>query len=174
MLVLSGCRQAPQATPTASTVAPADTPEARKAAHQPYTKPSSIPKHLYPPAEQAVPDIAKAEKQARAEKKRVLLDFGADWCGDCEVLDIYFHREPNASLLEKNFVEVKVNIGYEDLNMDLARKYGVNIVGVPALAVLSPDGEVLYAQKEEFRDMRYMEPTYVTDFLNKWKPSAGS
>ena len=147
-----------------------NTPEARKAAHEPVTKPSSVPKHLYPPIERAVPDIAQAEAQASAEHKRVLLDFGADWCGDCEVLDIYFHREPNASLLDKNFVEVKVNIGYEDANLDVARKYGVNIVGVPALAVLAADGTVLYAQKEEFRDMRYMEPNAVTDFLTKWKP----
>ncbi len=169
VLVLAGCRQQAAAPVTSAAVTPA-TPAARKAAHEPYTKPSSVPKHLYPPAERAVSDIAAAEKRAKTEGKRVLLDFGADWCGDCEVLDIYFHREPNASLLEKNFIEVKVNIGYEDLNMDLARRYGVNIVGVPALAVLSPDGKVLYAQKEEFRDMRYMEPAEVAAFLNRWKP----
>ncbi len=178
LLALTGCRQAaPLPNDTVSSTPAANvpaTPAARKAQHAPYTKPSSVPKHLYPPAGQAAPDIAKAEKQARAEGKRVLLDFGGDWCGDCEVLDIYFHQEPNASLLNENFVPVKVNIGYEDLNLDLARKYGVVITGVPALAVLSADGKVLYAQREEFRDMRYMEPTYVTAFLNRWKPQPGS
>ena len=158
-------------TTAPATNATPDTPEARKAAKEPYTKPTSIPRHIYPPIEAAPGDIAKAEKQAAAQKKNVLLDFGGDWCGDCEVLDRYFHQEPNASLLDKNFVEVKVNIGYEDANLDLAHKYGVPIHGVPALAVLSPDGKVLYAQDKQFSDMRYMEPTYLTAFLNKWKPA---
>jgi len=29
---------------------------------------------------------------------------------------------------------------------------------------------VLYSQKNEFSDMRHMEATSVTEFLNKWKP----
>jgi hypothetical protein len=58
-----------------------------------------------------------------------------------------------------------------DRNLDLAAKYGVPInKGVPALAVLNPDGQVLYSQGTgEFRDMRHMESNSVTDFLEKWK-----
>jgi hypothetical protein len=42
--------------------------------------------------------------------------------------------------------------------------------GVPALAVIDADGKLLYAQQAaEFGDMRYMYPTSVTDFLNRWK-----
>jgi thiol:disulfide interchange protein len=106
---------------------------------------------------------------ARKQHKRVILDFGGDWCGDCQVLDIYFHREPNADLLAKNFIKVNVNIGHEDANLDLAHKYGVPVHGVPALAVLDAQGKVLYAQDKEFSDMRYMQSQSVTDFLNKWK-----
>jgi hypothetical protein len=41
---------------------------------------------------------------------------------------------------------------------------------VPALAVLAPDGKVLYAQDTgEFDDMRNMDPKSVTEFLKKWK-----
>lgn len=158
------------AAPAPSTGAIASTPEARKALKQPFTTPPVVKKNLYPPIEEAAPDIADAEKQARAEGKRVLLDFGGDWCGDCQVLDIYFHQEPNATLLNKNFVKVNVNIGHEDANVDLAHKYGVPLQGVPALAVLSPDGKVLTSQNKEFSDMRYMEPGSVTEFLNHWKP----
>ena len=173
LLAVAGCRQKSSenatASPTASTATP-DTPEGRKALKQPFTTPPAVKKHLYPDIAAAAPDIAAAEKQARAEHKRILLDFGGDWCGDCQVLDIYFHQEPNASLLSNNFVKVNVNIGKEDANIDLAHKYGVPVQGVPALAVLAPDGKVLYAQNKEFSDRRYMEPGSVTDFLNKWKP----
>ena len=142
---------------------------AAKAAHQPVTA-YTPNKHLYPPAEQAGSDVQAALAQARQQGKRVILDFGGDWCGDCQVLDIYFHQDPNAELLAKYFVKANVNIGQEDTNLDLAHKYGVPIHGVPALAVLDSQGHVLFAQDQEFSDMRYMQPTSVTAFLNKWKP----
>ncbi len=173
LLGIAGCRQKQTQTAEVSSgpaVPAPDTPEGRKALHQPYTTPPAVKKNLYPAVEEAEPEIAAAEKKARAEHKRVLLDFGGDWCGDCQVLDIYFHQEPNASLLNNNFVKVNVNIGHEDANIDVAHRYGVPVQGVPALAVLSPDGKVLYAQNKEFSDMRYMEPGSVTDFLNRWKP----
>ena len=56
----------------------------------------------------------------RKEKKRVLLDFGGNWCGDCQVLEIYFHDPANRSLLEANYVLVPVNIGRYDENLDIA------------------------------------------------------
>jgi hypothetical protein len=84
---------------------------------------------------------------------------------------VYFHQAPNTDLLEKHFILVHVWIGHMDKNLDIAEKYGVPISkGVPALAVLSPEGKVLYSQKTgEFEDMRHMESSSVTDFLNKWK-----
>ncbi len=171
-----GChgKKAPEAGGNAGpnpSAAALSTPEARKAAKQPFTMPPAVKKNLYPAVDQAAPEIAAAEKQAGKEGKRVLLDFGGNWCGDCQVLDIYFHQEPNADLLAKNFVKVNVNIGHEDANLDLAHKFGVPVRGVPALAVVTPNGKVLCAQDLEFSDMRYMEPSSVTDFLNKWKPS---
>jgi thiol:disulfide interchange protein len=132
----------------------------------------SIPKaHIYPTVEAAKTDIQAAVAQAHREHKRVILDFGGDWCGDCQVLNIYFHQSPNAELMAKYFVLVDVNIGKEDANLDIATKYGVPMPhGVPALVVLDGQGKILYSQKNEFSDMRNMQPTSVTEFLNKWKP----
>jgi thiol:disulfide interchange protein len=155
----------------AAGVAGAQTPDqiaAAKAAHKPAIAVTST-QHIYPATEQAPADVRAALLKARREHKRVILDFGGDWCGDCQVLNIYFHQAPNAELLEKNFVLVDVNIGHEDANLDLAHKYGVPVHGVPALAVLDAQGKVLYAQDKEFSDMRYMQSQSVTDFLNKWK-----
>ncbi len=128
-------------------------------------------KQIYPAIEAAPVQIKAAIAEARRTHKRVILDFGGDWCPDCQVLDIYFHQSPNAELLEKYFVEVKVNIGREDANLDIATKYGVPMPhGVPALAVLDGDGKLLYAQGKEFSDMRNMQSSALTEFLNKWKP----
>ena len=127
--------------------------------------------HIYPEISSAQTDIAAGLNQARRTHKRVLLDFGGDWCGDCQVLDIYFHDSANLPLLEQGFVLVHVNVGRVDENLDIGEKYGVNLKkGVPALAVLSTSGRALYGQSGEFSDMRYMESSSVNAFLTKWKP----
>ncbi len=143
-------------------------------ATEPAPAPAPAPpaaKHIYSETANPQADIDAALEQARRDHKRVLIDFGGDWCGDCQVLDIYFHEAPNAGLLQDNFVLVHVWVGHMDANLDLAKKYGVPIEkGVPALAVLAPTGKVLYAQSTgQFRDMRHMEPDSVTEFLVQWK-----
>ena len=127
---------------------------------------------IYPDPGQAKVDLAAGLKTAAATHKRVLLDFGGNWCGDCQVLDIYFHNPENRPILDANFVLVHINIGMVDTNLDLAKKYGVPLdKGVPALAVLSEDGKLLYSQKGgEFEAMRRMQSSSVTNFLVQWKP----
>lgn len=126
---------------------------------------------IYSATANAHADIAAAIQAANRQHKRIILDFGGNWCGDCQVLDIYFHQEPNASIVDKNFVVVHVDIGRMDKNVDVAEKYGVPLKrGVPALVVLDAHGHLLYSQKEgEFERMRSMDPGSVTEFLNKWK-----
>jgi thiol:disulfide interchange protein len=133
--------------------------------------PAFTPKHIYSETASPAQDIAAALAQAKREHKRVIVDFGGDWCGDCQVLDIYLHQAPNDALLAGHFVLVHVWIGHMDANLDVAKRYGVPITkGVPALAVLDGNGTVVYAQKTgEFEDMRHMEPNSVTEFLEKWK-----
>jgi thiol:disulfide interchange protein len=147
-------------------------PAPAPAATAPVPAPTELtPRHLYSETADPNADIAAGLAQAKREHKRVILDFGGDWCGDCQVLDIYAHQAPNEELLEQNFVLVHVWIGHMDRNIDVAAKYGVPInKGVPALAVLAPDGKVLYSQATgQFADMRNMEPAALTEFLNKWK-----
>ncbi|MCU1321066.1 MAG: thioredoxin family [Acidobacteriaceae bacterium] len=128
-------------------------------------------KHIYLTEANAKADIAAAIAKARKEHKRIILDFGGDWCGDCQVLDIYFRQSPNADLLAKHFVLVHVDIGRYDNNTDVAKKYKIPLEkGVPALAVLNSSGTLLYSQEnKEFEHMASMTPQSVTEFLNRWK-----
>jgi thiol:disulfide interchange protein len=129
------------------------------------------PRHIYNENADARADIRDALATAARDHKRVILDFGGNWCGDCQVLDIYFHRAPNDAILNANYVLVDVNIGRYDKNVDIARQYDVPLQkGVPALAVLDAHGHLLYSQKSgEFESMRRMNPDSVTDFLKRWK-----
>jgi thioredoxin 1 len=133
---------------------------------------SSADRDIYPDPSQARADLAAALKTASATHRRVLIDFGGNWCGDCQVLDIYMHDSQNQPLVESNFVVVHVNVGHIDANLDLAEKYGVPLhKGVPALAVLSDHGALLYSQKNgEFEAMRHMQSSALTQFLVQWRP----
>ena len=127
---------------------------------------------LYSDTADAKADIQSALAQSKLDHKRVILDFGGNWCGDCKVLDLYFHDPSNAHLLNDNFRLVDVNIGHYDQNVELAEHYGIPLKkGVPALVVLAPSGKVLYAQTHgEFEKMNRLESSDVTKFLMQWKP----
>jgi thioredoxin 1 len=134
---------------------------------------NSAGRDIYPDPSQARADLAAALKTAATTHRRVLLDFGGNWCGDCQVLDLYMHDDRNRPLIESNFVVVHINVGHIDANLDLAEKYGVPLnKGVPALAVLSDRGALLYGQKNgEFEAMRRMESSALTEFLVQWRPA---
>lgn len=128
---------------------------------------------IYPDPGQARADIAAALRTAAAQHKRVLLDFGGNWCGDCIVLDMYLHSTRNQSLLNANFVLVHINVGHLDENLDIAERYGVPVThGVPEVAVLSATGKLLYSTKDKALELavQHGDTSTVTEFLIRWKP----
>ena len=131
----------------------------------------SAERDIYPAPAQAKIDLAAALDASAATHKRVILDFGGNWCPDCHVLDRYFHDSANRPILEANYILVHVNIGRMDENLDIAERYQIPLrKGVPALAVLGDHGELLYSQRTgEFEAMRGMQSSAVTDFLVHWK-----
>ena len=128
---------------------------------------------VYSDTADAKAEIRQALATATREHKRVLLDFGGNWCGDCQVLHIYLQDPGNASLLQNNFVLVNVNVGHYDQNLDIAKQYNIPLDrGVPALAVLEPNGKLIYSQHNgEFQAMRRIDVSSVSEFLTKWKPA---
>jgi thioredoxin 1 len=131
---------------------------------------------IYPAPEQAKIDLAAALHAAATTHRRVIVDFGGNWCPDCYVLDGYFHDATNKPILEAHFVLVHVNVGTFDQNLDIAGRYDIPLKrGVPALAVLDGDGTLLYSQKGgEFEAMRRMQSGAVTQFLTQWMGAAGT
>jgi thiol:disulfide interchange protein len=126
---------------------------------------------IYPDPAQAQTDLAAALAASGSTHKRVILDFGGNWCTDCHVLDSYFHDSANKPILDANYILVHVNIGRLTENLDIAKRFHIPLAkGVPALAVLDEKGALLYSQKTgEFQGMRDMHSAAVTDFLNHWK-----
>ena len=117
-------------------------------------------------------EIDQAIRKAARANKRVLLVFGGNWCADCHALDYAFHQPRIEPLLTSSFEVVHVNIGKYDKNLDVAKKYHVDLEkGVPSLVVLSTRGGLLYSTAE-FERARLMTEEEVIRFLNAWAPPA--
>ncbi|HEY0955447.1 MAG TPA: thioredoxin family protein [Roseateles sp.] len=135
--------------------------------------------HAGPPAiydEGADAKAAITATLAEADKARlpVLVVFGANWCGDCRMLDATFKSGPSAPLIARSFKVVKVDVGRFDRNVDIAERYQVPLKkGIPAVAVLSPQGKLLYATEGgELANARKMGDQGVLDFFTQITASA--
>jgi thioredoxin 1 len=130
-------------------------------------------RELYPANADAHAELTEALARAAKDHKRVLVVFGANWCYDCHVLDLAFHRDDLAPVVEKNYEVVHVDVGEGDKNQDIMQQFQVPMEkGIPAIAVLGSDGKLLYSQKSgEFEKARALDHETLLVFLNKWKPS---
>jgi Thioredoxin-like len=136
-------------------------------------QPASTSKVIYAPDLDAHTEIKQALASAAKEHKNVLIVFGANWCYDCHVLDLAFHRPDLAGVLSRNYEVIHVDVGEGDKNQDIMEQYHVPMKkGIPALAVLNSSGKLLYSQQGgEFEKARSLAPEDLLAFLNKWKPA---
>ncbi len=127
---------------------------------------------IYDEKADARKQIAESIKQASKEHKNILLDFGANWCGDCHALENQMRKPELAELIRGNYVVVNVDVGRFDKNLDIAEKYGVPLKkGIPALAVLDRQGKLLYVQDQgQFEDARHLSYEDIKAFFEQWKP----
>lgn len=86
-------------------------------------------------------EITTALARAGTDKRPILLDFGADWCPNCKVVEHAFRTKDVHRVLAGYHV-VTVDVGRFNRNIDVARKYQLDVhaTGIPALVILQPDG----------------------------------
>ena len=134
-------------------------------------KPVKVKSDLYPADADAKKEIAEALTTAAADKKRVILIFGGNWCYDCHVLDQALHEGEAGKIVKQSYVLVHIDIGEGEKNLDLVKKYKIPLEkGVPALAVLKSDGELIYwSGVGEFEAARSLTKSALVAFLNHWK-----
>src|SRR5260370_33682132 len=65
--------------------------------------PGAAKKDLYPSTADAQKEIEEAQKKSFAEKKRVLLVVGANWCYNCHVLDRPVREGEAGEIVKKSF-----------------------------------------------------------------------
>jgi thioredoxin 1 len=118
--------------------------------------------------------IRQALTQAATAKTPIIIVFGANWCGDCQMLNTAMKSGASAPLLSRDFQIVKVNVGRFDKNLDIAKSYGVPLEkGIPAVVIISTNNEVLYATRDgELADARKMGDNGIYEFFKRVTASA--
>jgi thiol-disulfide isomerase/thioredoxin len=113
--------------------------------------PTTAKKTVYDEKADAKAQIDTALAAAKRENRRVLIQWGGNWCGWCILLHDRFKKDPTLSkTLLYEYVVVPVDIGKFNKNLELAAKYQANIKkGVPYLTVLDAEGKVLANQETD-------------------------
>jgi thioredoxin-related protein len=89
-------------------------------------------------------DVAAALARAAANKHRVILVFGANWCNDSRALAGWFATPRFHDMLAAKFEIVWVDVGQKDKNLDLARRFGLDgIAGTPTVLIVDAGGKPL-------------------------------
>ncbi len=113
--------------------------------------------------------VEEALVTAKKEGKRVLLQFGANWCGWCHKLHKLFETNPEiARILKDDFVVVMVDVN-KSHNSVVNERYGnPTRFGLPVIVVLNADGKVLNTKNtSELEEGDHHSPQKVLAFLKE-------
>jgi protein disulfide-isomerase len=119
--------------------------------------------------------VASACQEAAGAGKRVAVVFGAEWCPDCDAFAQALGHRLVRPIVDAGFVVVKVSVGNRDKNLDVMGDFGMQVEnGIPAVAILDPDGSVVKAQSDgEFRNAHsLLSVAEIVSFFHAWAPKA--
>ena len=118
--------------------------------------------------------IEAALAGARSSHRKVLLDFGANWCIWCRRLHHTFETDAAVrAKLANSYVVVMIDVNTRDgawRNQDVDRRYGnPTRFGIPVLVVLDADGRILATKDTgELEEANHHSPAKILAFLNKY------
>lgn len=116
--------------------------------------------------------IAEALINAKKENKRILLQFGANWCGWCHKLHELFNADKGIS--------DQLKVGYIVLLVDVNKGHNENVdtrygnptrFGLPVIVILDSDGKILTTKDSgELEEGDHHSSQKVSAFLKEWTP----
>jgi thiol-disulfide isomerase/thioredoxin len=113
--------------------------------------------------------IADAVAKAKASNKRVLVQFGGNWCVFCKALDELIDGDATLKALHERYVSIHVDAGSNPALDDVYGKPYDH--GFPVLLVLDGDGALLHTQPSTAFQLRTAvghDPAGVAAFLKQW------
>jgi thiol:disulfide interchange protein len=77
---------------------------------------------------------------AHAAQKSLMVEFGAEWCSDCQALSRELQQEPLKTCVDQSVNRLKIDVGEFDRNLDTASGLGIDIKNgvIPTAVFFSP------------------------------------
>ena len=124
---------------------------------------------VYDESADALAQVSQALARAKTDNKQLMIVFGANWCGDCKMLDGEFKKPALKTLLDAHYVVVKVDVNRFNKNLDVVKPYGDVIKkGIPSIVIATPANQLVYATNGgELADARKMGETGVAEFFRE-------
>jgi thioredoxin 1 len=126
--------------------------------------------HPYDETADAHRSLAAAIAAAKGSGKKVLVDFGANWCPDCRALAGILGVDRVQAYVKAHYEVAVIDVGRFNKNLDIAADYGVKLHGIPTVMVIDPaSNQVLNRDGlEALGDAGTMPPQAVVDRLVGW------
>jgi thiol-disulfide isomerase/thioredoxin len=128
----------------------------------------------YPYDETADADaqVAKALARAKAHHRRLLIDLGGNWCGDCRVLAATMELPAMRAFIDEHYEVVTVDVARFNRNLQVPARYGFTqrLIGVPTLLVVDPKTDTLLNRDDVFAlsSAGSMSPQALADWFGRW------
>jgi thiol:disulfide interchange protein DsbD len=108
--------------------------------------------------------------QAAEEKRPVILEFNADWCAPCRIMEREVFADPEVIKLSRNFVTVRVDLSrVQPFHDQLMQRYQVR--GIPLVVFINSEGK----EVEQLRIVGLVDKTQFANRLKEFlKISTGS
>lgn len=156
VLALAACSAPPRTT---ESPASASTPAGRTA-----------PTGHYDIKADPAADLTAAIARATAEKKRILVVVGGEWCSWCHILDSYLETNADVQRVwDERYVTFFVNWSEENKNDAFLSRYP-KITGYPHIFVLDTTGALLHSQDTALlEEGRSYSKAKMQEFLDRWR-----
>lgn len=112
--------------------------------------------------------VVAAYARAKSAGKRLLVDFGGNWCPDCRILAGVMALPEVKPFIEEHFEVVSVDVGMFNKNMDVVKGMKIpKLAAVPWIVIVEPDSAIVVSSYE-ITDEHHRTPQSMVDWLAKW------
>jgi hypothetical protein len=124
---------------------------------------------VFDPRQDPTPVFEAALARSRATGKKVLVEYGGDWCGGAVRLDALLCRPEVASLIRRHFIHVRCHVGDDGRANSALIEHPVDMDAIPFFSLVDRDGRIVATQPTEpFELFWWYRKSKVIAFLQDW------